>query len=238
MLGKRKADGPSVAPAAKQRATVLSLNGCVRGQPVHRLNYDSAEWGSSTLCSLVIGSCHMQDIFPLDEETRGVLETVTAEYLDPFIDGAVPSADYGNCSAGSFLHQLHKAWHHRHWHTVAVPAMPAPDVALAQYIVHAIRKMNARCGFTYHEDEEDGSFHRLPIPKAAATAHCQHLGNALAEAIARDFTETDRCFGPDASFLTAKKLAEAAAVHLDHAVYLDGGGIACLLFENEFSPLA
>ena len=232
MLGKRKAEAPSGVPSvAKQRFTVLSRDGCVSG---HRLSDGrrSAEWGSDTLCSLVIGSCRMQDIFPLDEEARDVLEMVTADYLDPFIDGDVPAADYDNCSAGSFLHHLRKAWHLRHWHAVAVPDMPVPAVALAQYIVHAIRKMNAQCGFTYVNCDEDGMCYRLPIPKAAATAHCQRLGNALAEAIARDFTEADRCFGPDASCLTAKKLTEAATVHLDQIV------LDCFAQEDHLQLLA
>jgi hypothetical protein len=139
------------------------------------------------------------------------LASATAEYLDPFIDGEVPSSEYSMRSEGSFMQRLHKAWSARQSLAVvtAVGAeMPVPPkCALAQYMVHCISKMNTNLGFSHHTPGAG----RFPCSTSGAESHFQMLGKTLAEAVERDFEPEERNLGT--SPLTSAQIAAIARKH-------------------------
>ena len=100
------------------------------------------------LLGLTLGACEL----PLEPSVRDFLASATATYLDPFIDGEVPAAEYHKRSEGLMMPRLRAAWaeHHR-VRALETPDFPvAPVHALAQYIVHCIGKMNLNLGFGAH----------------------------------------------------------------------------------------
>jgi hypothetical protein len=119
-------------------------------------------------------------------------------YLDPFIDGEVEQSRYTSASEGLFMSRLKAAWNDPHvspQESQMRAAHGGPEscpvtagVALVAYVRHCITKMNTNLGFSLHIP----GMGRQPVPMAEQEKHALLLGNALVEAIARDFAPDQR----------------------------------------------
>jgi len=159
------------------------------------------------LLGLTLGACEL----PLEPSVRDFLASATATYLDPFIDGEVPAAEYHKRSEGLMMPRLRAAWaeHHR-VRALETPDFPvAPVHALAQYIVHCIGKMNLNLGFGAHMP----GVGRNPISMRESEVHFKKLGEKLIEAIQRDFPAAERAFG-SLPALTAAQIQHVGQIHL------------------------
>ena len=146
---------------------------------------------------------------PLPDEAADFVSTQAAIYLDPFIDGEVPPAQYVARSVGSFAERLGDAWAARAPPGCDPPPLTLPSEAmLGAYVRHAISKMNLNCAFDAHQS----GIGRLPLPPAAQRRHTLLLGATLVQAIERDFAPEDRTVRGAA--LTAGVLTEIAECHL------------------------
>uniref|UniRef100_A0A7S3AY64 Uncharacterized protein n=1 Tax=Haptolina ericina TaxID=156174 RepID=A0A7S3AY64_9EUKA len=96
------------------------------------------------LRAVVLGSALLE----LSADANDFLQVQTARYLDPFLDGAVPPAEFTHRSAGFFVDRVRIAWNEQ---TGGDDPMPVPpSLAYAQYLRHAISKLNSLHGFSNH----------------------------------------------------------------------------------------
>ena len=160
------------------------------------------------LLGLVLGSVEL----PVAEDVRNFLWTSVAVYLDPFIDGEVPASQYDARSEGWFMTRLKARW-------VALngegaPPLPvSPFCALAAYVSHCICKMNTQLGFGPHTP---GLGRQPSSEMEAARLHAQ-LGQAVVDAIQRDFDVPDRAFG-SLPALRSENIVHVARIHLNGLV--------------------
>ena len=171
--------------------------------PSQSIGDDPLGW----LLGLVLGAAEL----PLPTAEREWLASATAAYLDPFIDGEVPSAAYHSRSDGFMMARLQKAWEaDRKLRGLEACEMPIPPLcALAQYATHSITKMNANLGFGPHMP----GIGRQPTPQRDTEAHFKRLGEALVSAIQRDFNKPDQAFG-SLPCLTPGQIVHVGTIHL------------------------
>jgi len=167
------------------------------------------------LYGVVTGSIELD----LSEEMRSFLIRVTAEYLDPFIDGEVPPNQYQARSAGLFVERLEKAWATSRPARAPAKLHLAPELVLAQYVRHAIIKLNTNLGFEAHIP----GIGRQPINDHERGRHSKLVGAALVQALERDFAAAHRFVG--ARKVTSEIIAEITSEHHRSLV----------LFQNELS---
>eukprot|EP00965_Chrysotila_dentata_P140961 4659933-Pleurochrysis_carterae.AAC.1 len=99
------------------------------------------------LLAVVMGTVPLM----LEDEVLCFLCSRTATYLDPFIDGEVPADEYESRSAGAFLERLRADWANAKPPRASAETLPiSPELALAQYVRHAVTKMNLNLGFGGH----------------------------------------------------------------------------------------
>jgi hypothetical protein len=158
------------------------------------------------LLGLALGSAEL----PLSETLRHFLVVTVARYLDPFLDGEVPAAQYNARSAGPFVARLKAAWAESPLNPGEAPLHIPTECVLGQYTAHAICKMNANFGFGIHTP----GLGRQPASEIEVSRYFDQLGKAVVAAICRDFDEPDRQFGVRADAATALAAAAAAAVTL------------------------
>ena len=192
----------------KQAELSFSLNGTAgAGAPAGAVATPETE-PLSWLYGIVIGSIPL----PLDEDDWTFLSRGIAEYLDPFIDGEVPAAQYKKRSDGFVTERLRKAWEARQavFAKAERRAWPyAPEVVLAQYVRHCITKMNANLGWGVHIP----GMGRQPVSPLEQERHFKLLGLRLVEAIERDFTPAQRRVG-ELTAIPANALSEISSTHM------------------------
>ena len=115
------------------------------------------EW----LWGVVLGSTGLE----LEDDVLTLLSTTIANYLDPFIDGDVPASEYAARSAGLFVERWQRACSEQRGAVADVP----PDYILAQYLRHAITKLNTNRGFDAHQP----GIGRQPLSDAALDQHAK-----------------------------------------------------------------
>ena len=192
----------------KQAELSFSLNGGAgAGAPAGAVATPETE-PLSWLYGIVIGSIPL----PLDEDDWTFLSRGIAEYLDPFIDGEVPAAQYKKRSDGFVTERLRKSWEARQavFAKAERRAWPyAPEVVLAQYVRHCITKMNANLGWGVHIP----GMGRQPVSPLEQERHFKLLGLRLVEAIERDFTPAQRRVG-ELTAIPANALSEISSTHM------------------------
>lgn len=159
------------------------------------------------LCGLVLGSVGLR----LPEHQRDFLDTQVALYLDQFIDGDVPLPYERRC-CGNFMDRLRAAWAASP-HAQEEFSIPS-DQALAGYVRHAIRKMNANFGFGPHTP----GLGRSHVSAKMQDEHFKLLGESVVQTIARDFKDDERSIAALPS-LQPSLIIELAQTHL-HGMYL------------------
>ena len=113
---------------------------------------------------------------PLPAAAAQFLGVTLARYLDPFLDGDVPSDKYQERSAGYFSTQLAAAWAAS---GATGPPTLASECVVAQYACHCVSKLNACLGFGLHSPGGG----RQPISTYARASHVQRVATSVAEAI-------------------------------------------------------
>ena len=165
---------------------------------------------AQTLLGLVLGVARL----PLRRNAADFVSVAVAKYLDPFIDGEVAAPNRDSLRGQGCLERVLEAWKRR-WATeqvaVGIPPQLSADCVLAQYLAHAICKMNVAFGFGEMVNGEG----RSPASNYHAMKHIMLLGTQLVEAVERDFPRD--AFGPSASKLrdvTAEQITYVAQCHL------------------------
>jgi len=194
-LEKHLAGSMEPDPAADAPSRVLRAASDISTDPV------------GYLLGLVLGSAEL----PIAVETRDWLASTVAAYLDPFIDGEVPSSEYHSRSSGFFMERLQRAWQETHGDDSPMP-IPVQS-ALAQYATHCITKMNTNFGFGPHSP----GIGRQPTTDGETNRYFDTLGKALVTAIQREFAEPDRAFG-SLPCLTAGHIIHVGKIHLNGLV--------------------
>ena len=115
------------------------------------------EW----LWGIVLGSTGLD----LEADVLTLLSSTIAAYLDPFIDGEVPASEYAARSSGLLAERWQRACTE---HRGAVADVP-PDYILAEYVRHAITKMNTNLGFDVHQP----GIGRQPLSDPALDQHAK-----------------------------------------------------------------
>jgi hypothetical protein len=191
-----------------------------RPQPMVKASTDMHSEPVGYLLGLVLGCAEL----PLETPVREWLATACADYLDPFIDGDVPAAQYQARSEGWFLQRLRALWAARP-DADGSPLPVSARHALAAYAAHTICKLNAQLGFGSHTP----GLGRQPVSDTQAAQLHQRLGVALVEAIARDFDEADRGFGSLEGGLRPENIVHVARIHLNGLIAYQnelGGALA------------
>lgn len=133
----------------------------------------------------------------------------TARYLDPFIDGEVPAAQYDVESEGPFFARLAKEWQATHGDEQVLPPGLSPEMALAAYYRHALTKMNMQLGWGAHIP----GLGRQPASALEQERHLKQLGVAIVAAIERDFAPEHRSIG-SLSAITVNHVIDMGQLHL------------------------
>jgi len=166
------------------------------------------------LLAVVMGTVPLM----LEDEVLCFLCSRTATYLDPFIDGEVPADEYESRSAGAFLERLRADWANAKPPRASAETLPiSPELALAQYVRHAVTKMNLNLGFGGHVP----GLGRQPIMPDEQVRHGELVSKAIMEAIERDFEPAHRCI--KSTPITAEVLEQYVATHLR----------ACVMYQEE-----
>jgi len=155
--------------------------------------------------------------YELCEDLNGWFSKTTACYLDPFLDDEVDESEYQTRSAGYFIDRVKSAWAAEKPKSGTSVSQLLPEYCLAQYLRHAITKMNANMGFGVHIP----GIGRQPVSAVDQGRHAKRLGTAVVQAIERDFLPEHRCIG--SVTITPNLVAELGTAHLS----------ACIAYEQE-----
>ena len=203
-LEKDLSAGMQISQAEKDAIAAAEASSQVVPSPAIKSSSDIAADPVGYLLGLVLGSVEL----PLEAGVRDFVWSAVATYLDPFIDGEVPAAQYHVQSDGWFMARLRAMWASLHGDGMPCP-VPA-SCALAAYASHAICKMNSQLGFGMHTP---GLGRQPSSEHEAARLHAQ-VGTALVAAIVRDFEEPDRAFG-SLPCLKPENIVHVSRVHLN-----------------------
>ena len=140
------------------------LSEATKGQPKPAVGRQLAPLATNPhewLWGVVLGSAGLD----LEADVLSLLSSTIANYLDPFIDGEVPASEYAARSTGLVAERWQRACSEQRGAVADVP----PDYILAQYVRHAITKMNTNLGFDAHQP----GIGRQPLSDAALDQHAK-----------------------------------------------------------------
>ena len=141
--------------------------------------------------------------------------TTTAFYLDPYLDGERSHPDTGSTFCGRLAGIWEEGCRRREGNMMMGCPIPS-EIACAAYIKHGLTKLNVLKGFG---DPLPG-LGRPNRTEHENITHYKRIGEAMVEALERDFTREER--GPLGN-LTADQIGGIARLHLEGLYSYKGG---------------
>jgi len=182
------------------RQTTTQLTPLSRDSSVPTPDADALGW----LRAFMLGSTALD----LPADVNHFLLVEVSRYLDPFLDGDVPPSECIKRSEGFFVTRLQAAWAKEHGEG---SEMPVPGhFAYAQYLSHALTKLNANHGFGAHIP----GLGRQPVGKLEQEHYMKAMCTSLINATERDFEPAHRVIGTYKS-LAAADLQAISREHLE-----------------------